>query len=61
MGISYFEIDILSDPKLRREVMGKSNYMRTVLPIFVSYAHFFGFSEFFATQQFGKLEQLLKD
>ena len=61
MDISYFEIDISSDPKLRGEMIRKANGMRTVPQIFVNNAHLGGFSELYAMQQSGKLEKLLKD
>ena len=61
MGICYFEIDISSDPKLRGEMMRKANGMRTVPQIFVNNEPLGGFSEFYAMQQSGKLEKLLKD
>ena len=61
MGISYFEIDISSDPKLRSEMMKKANGIRTVPQIFVNNAHLSGFSELYAMQQSGKLKKVLKD
>ena len=61
MGISYFEIDISSDPNLRSEMMKKANGMRTAPQIFLNNAHLGVFSELYAMQQSGKLEKLLKD
>ena len=61
MDISYFEIDISSDSKLRDEMMRKANGMGTVPQIFVNNTHLGGFSELYSMHQSGKLEKLLKD
>ena len=61
IGISYLEINIAYDPKLRSEMIRKANGMLTVLKIYVNNAHLGGFSELYAMQQFGKHEKLLKD
>ena len=51
-----------SDPMLRDEIKREANGMRTVPQIYVNNAHLGGFAEiFYAMQQFGKLEKLLKD
>ena len=60
-GISYYEIDISSDLEGRKEMMKKSNGMRTVPQIFVNNKHVGGFSELYILQQSGGLEKLLKD
>ncbi len=59
--ISYFEIDMPSDPMLRGEMKREANSMRTVPQIYVNNAHLGGFTELYAMQQFGKHEKLLKD
>ena len=51
-----------SDPMLRGEMKREANSRRTVPQIYVNNAHLGGFAEiFYAMQQFGKLEKLLKD
>ena len=59
--ISYFEIDMSSDPMLRDEIKREANGMRTVPQIYVNNAHLGCFAELYAMQQFGKHEKLLKD
>ena len=59
--ISYFEIDMPSDPMLRGEMKREENSMRTLPQIYVTAAHLGGFAELYAMQQFGKIENLLKD
>ena len=59
--ISYFEIDMPSDPMLGGEMKREANSMRTVPQIYVNNAHIGGFAELYAMQQFGKPEKLLKD
>ena len=62
IDISYLKIDMSSDPMLRGEMKRKANTMRTIPQIYVNNAHLGGFVEiFYAMQQFGKLEKLLKD
>ena len=60
-GISYYEIDISSDLEGRKEMMKKSNEMRTVPQIFANNKHVGGFYELYILQQSGGLEKLLKD
>ena len=59
--ISNFEIDLSSDPMLRSEMKREANGMRTLPQIYVNAAHLGGFAEFYAMEQFGKLEKLLED
>ena len=62
IDISYLKIDMSSDPTLGGEMKRKANNMRTIPQIYVNNAHLGGFVEiFYAMQQFGKLEKLLKD
>ena len=62
IDISYLKIDMSSDPMLGGEMKRKANNMRTIPQIYVNNAHLGGFAEiFYAMQQFGKLEKLLKD
>ncbi len=61
MDISYFEIDISSDPMLRGEMKRKANGMRTAPQIFLNNAHLVGFPELYAMRQSEKIEKLLKD
>ena len=62
IDMSYLKIDMSSDPMLGGEMKRKANNMRTIPQIYVNNAHLGGFVEiFYAMQQFGKLEKLLKD
>ncbi len=62
IDISYLKIDMSSDPMLGGEMKRKANNMQTIPQISVNNAHLGGFVEiFYAMQQFGKLEKLLKD
>lgn len=62
IDISYLKIDMSSDPMLGGEMKRKANNMRTIPQIYVNNAHLGSFVEiFYAMQQFGKLEKLLKD
>ena len=62
IDISYLKIDMSSDPMLGGEMKRKANNMRIIPQIYVNNAHLGGFVEiFYAMQQFGKLEKLLKD
>lgn len=62
IDISDLKIDMSSDPMLGGEMKRKANNMRTIPQIYVNNAHLGGFVEiFYAMQQFGKLEKLLKD
>ena len=62
IDISYLKIDMSSDPMLGGEMKRKANNMRTIPQIYVNNAHLGGFVEiFYAMQQFGKLEKLLRD
>ncbi len=62
IDISYLKIDMSSDPMLGGEMKRKANNMRTIPQIYINNAHLGGFVEiFYAMQQFGKLEKLLKD
>ena len=62
IDISYLKIDMSSDPMLGGEMKRKANNMRIIPQIYVNNAHLGSFVEiFYAMQQFGKLEKLLKD
>lgn len=58
-GVTYQEIDVLSDDKARQEMLSKSNGMRTVPQIFVGETHVGGFDELHALDKAGKLDPLL--
>ena len=58
-GVTYQEIDVLSDDKARQEMLSKSNGMRTVPQIFVGETHVGGFDELHAMDKAGKLDPLL--
>ena len=60
-GISYDEIDISSDLKIREEMMSKSNERRAVPQIFLNSKHVGGFYELYTLHQSGELKKLLED
>ncbi len=57
--ISFVEIDIAGEPKLRQEMMGRANGRHTVPQIFVDETHVGGCDDLFALERAGKLDPLL--
>jgi glutaredoxin 3 len=58
-GLSFREIDVERDPKIREEMMARSG-RRSVPQIFVGDTYVGGFDELIALDRAGKLEPLVK-
>ena len=58
-GVSYSEIDVLSDPGRKAEMMQRANGRHTVPQIFVGETHVGGFDDLSALERAGKLDPLL--
>jgi glutaredoxin 3 len=59
-GISFSEIDVLSNPDRKPEMIQRANGGRTVPQIFVGDAHVGGCDDLFALDRAGKLDALLQ-
>lgn len=59
-GISFSEIDVLSNPDRKPEMIQRANGGRTVPQIFVGDAHVGGCDDLFALDRSGKLDALLQ-
>ena len=58
-GVSYSEIDVLSEPGRKAEMMQRANGRHTVPQIFVGETHVGGFDDLSALERAGKLDPLL--
>ncbi|MBO6852604.1 MAG: glutaredoxin 3 [Marivivens sp.] len=58
-GVAYSEIDVLSQPERRKEMMNRANGRHTVPQIFVDGAHVGGCDDLYALENSGKLDPLL--
>jgi glutaredoxin 3 len=58
-GVTFAEIDVMSDPDRRREMMQRANGRHTVPQIFVGQTHVGGCDDLYALERAGKLDQLL--
>lgn len=58
-GVSYVEIDVMSDPTRRAEMTERSNGGRTVPQIFIDDSHVGGCDDLYALDRAGKLDPLL--
>ncbi len=58
-GASFQEIDIMSAPGKREEMMSKANGRHTVPQIFIGDRHVGGCDELYALNQQGKLDMML--
>ena len=58
-GINFVEFDVLKQPELRSEMMGRSGGRHTVPQIFVGETHVGGCDDLFALERSGKLDPLL--
>jgi glutaredoxin 3 len=58
-GVEYSEIDVLSQPERRQEMMNRANGRHTVPQIFVDGAHVGGCDDLYALENSGKLDPLL--
>lgn len=59
-GVSYSDVDVMSDPSRRAEMTQRANGGRTVPQIFIGDIHVGGNSELQALERAGKLDALLK-
>ncbi len=57
--VTYTEIDVSEKPELRTDMIQKSNGVTSVPQIFIGSLHVGGCDDLFATENAGKLEQLL--
>ena len=58
-GISFTEIDVLTNPEKKPEMIARANGRRTVPQIFIGETHVGGFDDLRALERQGKLDQLL--
>ena len=58
-GVSFQEIDVLSEPNRKAEMMQRANGGRTVPQIFIGETHVGGCDDLYALEQSGKLDGLL--
>ncbi|MFL1780933.1 Glutaredoxin-3 [Candidatus Hepatincolaceae symbiont of Richtersius coronifer] len=59
-GVSFNELDIESDDKLREEMLKISNGKKTVPQIFINKEHIGGYDDLYALEQQGSLDSKLK-
>ncbi len=58
-GVSYSEINVLSDPSRKPEMIERAGGSRTVPQIFIGDAHVGGCDELFDLERAGKLDPML--
>lgn len=58
-GVSFSEIDVLSDPARKPEMIERANGQRTVPQIFIGGTHVGGCDELYALEREGKLDAML--
>ena len=58
-GISFSEIDVLSNPDRKPEMIQRANGGRTVPQIFIGETHVGGCDDLYALERAGKLDSLL--
>ena len=58
-GVSYSEIDVMSDPTRRAEMVQRANGGRTVPQIFIDGDHIGGSDDLAALERAGRLDALL--
>lgn len=58
-GVSFSEVDVLSDPARKSEMIQRANGGRTVPQIFIGDTHVGGFDDLNALERAGKLDALL--
>lgn len=58
-GVSFSEVDVLSNPERKQEMITRANGGRTVPQIFIGGTHVGGFDDMNALEQQGKLDALL--
>lgn len=60
-GVSFTEIDVLSDPDQRQTMMSRANGRHTVPQIFVGTTHVGGYDDLSELERAGKLDPLLAE
>lgn len=58
-GVSFSEVDVLSDPDRKPEMIQRANGRRTVPQIFIGEIHVGGYDDLNALERAGKLDALL--
>jgi len=58
-GVTFSEIDVMTQPDRKQEMMGRANGGHTVPQIFIGDTHVGGFDELYALDRAGKLDPLL--
>jgi len=59
-GVDFNEIDVMTDPDRKAEMMQRANGGRTVPQIFVGKTHVGGCDDLYALERAGKLDALLE-
>jgi glutaredoxin 3 len=58
-GVTFSEIDVMTQPDRKQEMMGRANGGHTVPQIFIGDTHVGGCDELYALDRAGKLDPLL--
>jgi len=58
-GVTFAEVNVLTDPERKPEMIQRANGGRTVPQIFIGDTHVGGCDDLFALEQAGKLDSLL--
>jgi glutaredoxin 3 len=58
-GVAFSEIDVMTQPDRKQEMMGRANGGHTVPQIFIGETHVGGCDELYALDRAGKLDPLL--
>ena len=58
-GVSFSEVNVMTQPKRKAEMMQRANGLHTVPQIFIGETHVGGCDELYALERAGKLDQLL--
>ena len=58
-GVSFSEVNVMTQPKRKAEMMQRANGRHTVPQIFIGDTHVGGCDELYALERAGKLDQLL--
>jgi glutaredoxin 3 len=58
-GVTFSEVNVLTDPERKPEMIQRANGGRTVPQIFIGDTHVGGCDDLFALEQSGKLDPLL--
>ena len=58
-GVSFSEVNVMTQPKRKAEMLQRANGRHTVPQIFIGKTHVGGCDELYALERDGKLDQLL--